>query len=105
MKPPLKTSQKYVRLAEHLRRSSQDSLTLTYEEMEGILHAPFPSSARKHRAWWSNSVQGHSQASAWLNERWQVASVQPGSVTFQRNNSNDADSCFRANGQQSSRSP
>ncbi|WP_019584712.1 DUF7662 domain-containing protein [Deinococcus apachensis] len=82
--PPPKVSPKYAGLAQHLRTTPEDHLTLSFQAIEDLLQGPLPESARRHRAWWSNNTRGHSQAAAWLNEGWQVMTVQADHVTFQR---------------------
>ena len=80
---PLAT-RKYAPLAELLRDSEAARVSLTFDDIEELLGFPLPASARKHRAWWSNSTTGHSQAAAWLNEGWRVAGIGDSTVTFQR---------------------
>ncbi|UBV44748.1 hypothetical protein LAJ19_16480 (plasmid) [Deinococcus taeanensis] len=82
--PPLPlATRKYLPLSEYLRESSASTLTLTFAEIEDLLGCNLPPSAKKHRAWWSNSSTGHSQAAAWLNPGWEVAGVTSTTVTFQ----------------------
>jgi len=49
--------------------------TLTFEEIEKILGHELPPSAFKHRSWWSNGLQPHCQAKAWLDAGWNVDHV------------------------------
>lgn len=72
---------KYYKLDEYLRKSPKEEEKLSYNEIERILGFKLPHSAHVHRPWWANS--GHTQANAWLNADWKVASVILGtSVTF-----------------------
>ena len=63
-----------------------DQLTLTFDEIEKIINGPLPSSARTHRAWWSNDAQVHPHSQLWLEVGWRTTflnmSVQR--VTFAR---------------------
>jgi|GEM_PF-5896192 len=83
------TTRKYLPLAEYLRGSQHARVTLTYQELEELLGFTLPASAKRHRAWWGNSIVGHSQAAAWLNEGWRVVGVTTTAVTFQRAKGND----------------
>jgi len=72
---------KYDALQHYLEKSQKQNVTLSYDEIEEILGFSLPASASKHRPWWGNG--GHSQARAWLNAEYEVASVDLGrSVTF-----------------------
>ncbi len=64
---------KYTPLGEYLRDLDKDRVLLTFEEIEDILGADLPKSARKHNAWWSNG--GHSQADAWMDAGWRVENL------------------------------
>ncbi|HUR78468.1 MAG TPA: hypothetical protein VMZ22_11010, partial [Acidimicrobiales bacterium] len=58
---------KYRPLLEHLRNHPGNAVTMTFRNIEKILGAPLPLSARKYRHWWANDKTGtHSQAYAWL---------------------------------------
>lgn len=63
----------YRPLHRHLTSLIGDSWHATFEEVEAILGAPLPRSARNHRPWWANG--GHSQARAWLAAGWKTANV------------------------------
>ena len=67
---------KYAPLAAYLREQppAVDRLTLTVTDVEAIIGAPLPASARD-RAWWANTPQT-AQARAWRSAGWRVASVQ-----------------------------
>jgi Txe/YoeB family toxin of Txe-Axe toxin-antitoxin module len=69
---------KYVPLASYLLNaaSTSKSATMTFAEIEDVLGASLPASARRHRAWWGNDTSGgHVQAIAWLSVGWKVAKV------------------------------
>ncbi|AFZ66009.1 DUF7662 domain-containing protein [Deinococcus peraridilitoris] len=88
--PPLPlATRKYLPLSEYLSDSDDSVLTLSFADIENLLGFTLPASAKKHRAWWSNSSTGHSQAAAWLNPGWKVAGVTRTTVTFQRQKRED----------------
>ena len=64
----------YTRLHGYLKALQTDSVSLSFVDLESVLGAPLPDSARKHRAWWSNG--GHGHASAWLDAGFRVSSVE-----------------------------
>jgi len=77
---------KYWPLYDYLRRSGQDELTLTFVEMETILGADLPPSARTRRGWWSNRSGGSLQASAWMEAGYHVEDLdlEQEQVTFRK---------------------
>jgi len=66
---------KYHPLFEYLLFSGQGQITLSFAEVEAILGASLPPSARKREEWWSNSPSGHSQARAWLRANYRTSNV------------------------------
>jgi hypothetical protein len=58
---------KYESLAKHLARVNAPELVMTFAQVEEILGAPLPASARTHRPWWANSAHGHVQSKGWLD--------------------------------------
>lgn len=66
---------KYHPLFEHLLFSGQGRMTMTFAEIEAILNARLPPSARQRAEWWSNSASGHSQARAWLRANYRAADI------------------------------
>lgn len=78
---------KYEPLAAHLKKQDTDSWTASFAEIEAVLGAPLPESARKYREWWANQRGGgHSQAKGWQDAGWQVWRVDFGhrNVEFRR---------------------
>ncbi len=73
------------RLTNNLRSSGKDRLDLSFEQIEQILGAPLPPSARKHQAWWSNT--GHAHARAWKDAGFKTtfAGTPPSHIAFVRN--------------------
>jgi hypothetical protein len=71
----VKTDTKYYNLYMHLRRSAEDQVALTFDELEHLIGDQLPSSARKGRAFWSNRKSGATQASAWMEAGYHVIEV------------------------------
>lgn len=69
---------KYQPLAEHLSRQKAEAVPLTFEDIERILGAELPPSARKHQAWWANDGAHHVNARAWLNAGYRTERVDVG---------------------------
>lgn len=63
-----------------------DQVQLTFNQIEEIINADLPLSARKYRAWWANDSVGHSHSQAWLEAGWRTTSINlsEGKVTFGR---------------------
>jgi hypothetical protein len=79
----------YDRLLQWLRgrEAAVRSVSVTFDELERVLEASLPHSARAHRGWWANSISGrHAWATAWLQAGWRVAHVDRGGgwVRFER---------------------
>jgi hypothetical protein len=67
---------KYKPIARKLTQASNDELCISLSEIEDILQFKLPPSARKHRAWWSNSYKGnHSQAEGWISVGWETRDI------------------------------
>ena len=66
---------KYYPLFSHLQQSSQSELVLSLADIEMLLGAKLPKTARIQRAWWSNRSQGAVQAAAWMEAGFHVAAV------------------------------
>ncbi|PYE55304.1 DUF7662 domain-containing protein [Deinococcus yavapaiensis] len=77
-------SRKYAGLAHHLETLTETTIRLSYQDIETLIGGELPSSARKHRAWWSNTNVGHSQAAAWMNVGWRVNNVDEEGITFRK---------------------
>ena len=48
---------------------------MTFAQVEEILGAPLPASARTHRPWWANTTHGHVQSKGWLSAGYQSEQV------------------------------
>jgi hypothetical protein len=57
---------KYEPLAQFLRKQRTDEVRLSFADIERIVGAKLPSSARKQRAWWSNNPDNSVMTQAWL---------------------------------------
>ena len=66
---------KYDPLATHLRGSGQAFLPMTFDNIEDIIGTKLPSSAFKHRAWWSNNPANSVITHAWLDAGYKTADV------------------------------
>lgn len=81
----VKPESKYYPLFERLRTVRGERLSLTFEQIEEILDARLPPSARAKRAFWSNRSSG-TQAAAWMEAGFHIVDVdlQQEQVTFGR---------------------
>ena len=83
---------KYEPLENYLQNKSglKQEVNLSFRDIEKIIGAQLPASARKYREWWSNQkdLNNRSQAKAWISAGYLVDSVQQnpisGSVCFRR---------------------
>jgi hypothetical protein len=77
---------KYEPIERYLDSLSRDGEhRLAFAEIERIIAAPLPPSAKRHQAWWANQRgAGHVQAHSWLNARFHTKDLdlKAGRVTF-----------------------
>ena len=66
-----RTLRKYDPLRRYLSEQHGDSCTLTFSDIEKIIGALLPSSARKRAQWWGND-NTHAQALSWMLAGWSV---------------------------------
>jgi hypothetical protein len=66
---------KYERLSSFLRGRPQSEIQITFKEIEAIIQAPLPTSARTHRAWWSNNPNNSVMTKEWLAAGFQSERV------------------------------
>ena len=67
---------RYEPLRQHLIDRSEPVVTMTFAQIERILGAALPESARKYRPWWANEEAGtHVHARAWLDAGRRTANV------------------------------
>lgn len=71
----MKTGSKYAALFSHLTASDAQEVTLTFSEIEVLLDAQLPATARRQRGWWSNRGSGGVQAAAWMGAGYHVTSL------------------------------
>lgn len=70
----MRSGTKYYPLYKYLRPLRQDEpIRLSFDEIEKIIDASLPRSARVSRAWWANSATPQGQA--WLDAGWLVDAV------------------------------
>ena len=60
---------KYDPLERYLSAQPEYGCTLTFSQIEEIIGAPLPASARRHRSWWGNDST-HVQAQTWMGAGW-----------------------------------
>jgi hypothetical protein len=82
-------SGKYAPLESYFRGVSpeQSDMTLSFKQIESILHDKLPRSAHEYRPWWGNEADGmHTHAHAWMHAGWKVDAVDQRSciVRFRR---------------------
>jgi hypothetical protein len=77
---------KYTPLEIFLRDQRRDLVPMTFAEIEHVIGAPLPPSARKHRPWWSNNPKNSVITAAWLNAgfRTEEVSMEDERLTFRR---------------------
>ena len=63
--------EKYRPLERYLSEQREESCLLTFSQIEGLIGAPLPASARRHPPWWGND-RTHAQARSWLRAGWTV---------------------------------
>lgn len=66
---------KYHPLFEYLLFSGRGRMSMSFSEIEAVIGASLPASARKREEWWSNSPSGHSQARAWMRASYRTSKV------------------------------
>lgn len=63
---------KYANLYEHLKQSEQNSLKMSFADIEKLIGVALPESAYKYRAWWSPS-KTHTAANGWMKLGWKAS--------------------------------
>lgn len=78
------TGARYLPLTEHLAKAKGKRVELAFDEVDELLGAPLPGSARKYRTFWANSATP--QGRAWEAAGWRVAEadLEAGKVVFVR---------------------
>ena len=57
---------KYDPLVHFFARCKDTELTMRFSEIESVLEAKLPPSARKYREWWNEGNGSHYWANAWM---------------------------------------
>lgn len=70
---------KYEPLIDFFRamKSTENTMTLTFRQIEQLIGAPLPTSAYEHRPWWANQsdASNRPQARAWMSAGFSVGAV------------------------------
>ncbi len=66
---------KYQPLENYLKTRGLKEILITFEEIETIIEGNLPSSARKHRPWWSNNPSNSVITKSWLAAGYRTARV------------------------------
>lgn len=68
---------KYKPLYDHLSQIKEDSICMTFAEIEAILGFPLPVSFQRHPSFWANNENGqHHHCKAWLDAGFKTVNVQ-----------------------------
>jgi CBS domain-containing protein len=72
---PSPSDSRYAPLAIYLQQHppEQDSVALSFKEIEELIQGDLPGSARAHRSWWANDSFGQVHSRQWLDIGWRVA--------------------------------
>jgi hypothetical protein len=66
---------KYDALGDYLKGQGRDRVAMTFAEIEKIIGAKLPPSARKHRPFWGNNPKNHANAKVWLDAGFESEQV------------------------------
>ena len=66
---------KYDALGAYLKRQPGDRVPITFAEIEKVIGAKLPLSARKHRPWWSNNPDNSVMTKVWLDAGFESEQV------------------------------
>lgn len=66
---------KYDALRDHLQRSNEVELDLSFGDVERIIGRALPPSALRHRGFWSNNPDNNVMTRAWLEAGYRTANV------------------------------
>lgn len=77
---------KYEPLHDFLKKQNREVVRLTFSDIEKLIGAPLPPSARKHRPWWSNNPKNSVITNAWLKAgfRTEQVNIHEEKLTFRR---------------------
>ena len=90
---------KYAPLHSHLSNLDAREWATTFREVEKILGAKLPPSARTYQEWWNPSDRMHTQARAWMVAGWEpaIVNIRAETVVFRRSRSSAHRSSTPAN--------
>lgn len=75
---------KYDPLRDFLAAGTEPSMRLSFAQIERLLGAELPASARKHQAWWANEEVGtHSHARSWLDAGYRTRGLDLNAQTIE----------------------
>ncbi len=66
---------KYGPLERYLSGFPASSWRATFADIEKVIGAPLPPSARRHRPWWSNNASNNVMTKAWKSAGWVTEQV------------------------------
>lgn len=66
---------KYAPLTSYLASRRDPRIPMAFSEIEALIAARLPASARDHRPWWANSNHGHTQSRGWLDAGYRTEEV------------------------------
>ena len=66
---------KYESLGGFLEKQSTGEVPMSFAEIERVIGAELPSSAHKHRPWWSNNASNSAMTKVWLDAGFRTAQV------------------------------
>ena len=77
---------KYDPLNAYLSHRREGHVPMTFGEIEDVIRMALPSSARRHRAWWSNDPSNNTMTHAWLEAgyRTEAVNLEAERVVFRR---------------------
>lgn len=82
--PRASAGRRYLPLAEHLSKAGGKRVKLTLDQIDKLLEAPLPESARKFRTFWANSDTPQGRAWSSAGFRLADADLNAGTVVFDR---------------------
>lgn len=77
---------KYAPLRDFLQKQRTELVRLKFADIEKLIGASLPPSARKHRPWWSNNPSNSVITDAWLGAgfRTEQVDMEKGTLVFRR---------------------
>jgi hypothetical protein len=77
---------KYEPLGTYLAATAADEAPMTFRQIEGVIGAPLPPAAARHRAWWSNNPDNSAITRSWRSAGFRAFQVdmRAGTLVFRR---------------------